>query len=460
MIAELLLGTVLASAAGGVHYLVVVQRREKEARERERQSLRARFRESLVQRLRSRGASRDFRFSEYVAQCDIPRHDADRVADDLYLQLCRKEVASGVIAESARKKLMAMARFLELDECRAGRLEDEAKREAYRAAVSGALADGVVTGAEAIELESLRVTLGIDAELASASAGDLSRDAYLSLLRRVADSGQVTAQVRSDLDRLKRGLALGDDDARRAVQGEALALYRRLFTFVVQDGVVTPEEESALDWLQREAGLFDSDVRVFKQKIADMRRYVEYREGRLPVLNTRLILHSGELCHWQGECDFRYHTPSGQERWASGTLLITSKNLMFKSPSKTFSVSPSKILDIRRASRGVALDSSVRNGSGFYGVGDPEGLEAVLTGLVRKHKYLAVEGYSSTRSRHIPNEVKAEVWARDGGRCVHCDAQEYLEFDHIIPHAKGGANTVGNIQLLCRRCNLGKKDRI
>jgi 5-methylcytosine-specific restriction endonuclease McrA len=35
-----------------------------------------------------------------------------------------------------------------------------------------------------------------------------------------------------------------------------------------------------------------------------------------------------------------------------------------------------------------------------------------------------------------------------------------LEFDHVIPHAKGGSNTDNNIQLLCRGCNLKKSDRI
>jgi 5-methylcytosine-specific restriction endonuclease McrA len=58
----------------------------------------------------------------------------------------------------------------------------------------------------------------------------------------------------------------------------------------------------------------------------------------------------------------------------------------------------------------------------------------------------------------IPKEVQREVWRRDGGKCVVCGSQEKLEFDHIIPVARGGANTARNIQLLCEKCNRAKSD--
>jgi hypothetical protein len=60
----------------------------------------------------------------------------------------------------------------------------------------------------------------------------------------------------------------------------------------------------------------------------------------------------------------------------------------------------------------------------------------------------------------IPEAVRHEVWRRDQGRCVKCATQENLEFDHIIPHSKGGADTARNIQLLCERCNRTKSDSI
>jgi len=89
---------------------------------------------------------------------------------------------------------------------------------------------------------------------------------------------------------------------------------------------------------------------------------------------------------------------------------------------------------------------------------------------VFKFKLTAVEGeedfsvpvpsHPKTR-RVIPTNVKLEVWKRDGGKCVICGATTDLHFDHIIPFSKGGSSTTGdNIQLLCGKHNLEKRDRI
>ena len=67
---------------------------------------------------------------------------------------------------------------------------------------------------------------------------------------------------------------------------------------------------------------------------------------------------------------------------------------------------------------------------------------------------------TESRSRNISQEVRDKVWNRDGGKCVDCGSNENLEFDHIIPHSKGGANTYRNIQLLCEKCNRSKSDNI
>jgi hypothetical protein len=318
----------------------------------------------------------------------------------------------------------------------------------------------VITGAEAAELASLRRSLGIAPEDAVDVSGELSREAYVAAVRRVVDGGAITPSAKQDLSRLKTALLIRDQAAQDYIGDESAKLYRRLFAFVAQDGEVTAEEEATLDWLQHEARVPDHEVREAKKRIQDIRRFAGYRAGRLPVVQTSLILESGDVCHWHGDCEYHYKTPSQQPKVAPGTLILTGKKIILNSHVKSMTFSPSRVLDIRRHSGGVALDVEGRNGTGLYRLGDPDEFEAVLTGLVRKHKYLAVESSSTAASRHIPRAVKTEVWSRDKGQCVNCGAAEYLEYDHIIPHSKGGASTVDNVQLLCRRCNLEKLDRI
>jgi hypothetical protein len=71
------------------------------------------------------------------------------------------------------------------------------------------------------------------------------------------------------------------------------------------------------------------------------------------------------------------------------------------------------------------------------------------------------ESIDLNHTRLIPSKVKVEVWKRDKGMCVNCGAKDNLHFDHIIPFSKGGSSrSARNIQLLCERHNLEKRDKI
>jgi 5-methylcytosine-specific restriction endonuclease McrA len=54
-------------------------------------------------------------------------------------------------------------------------------------------------------------------------------------------------------------------------------------------------------------------------------------------------------------------------------------------------------------------------------------------------------------SRYIPKEVKTAVWKRDQGKCTHpgCNSNFGLQYEHIIPFAKGGKTSFENLRLLC-----------
>lgn len=63
-----------------------------------------------------------------------------------------------------------------------------------------------------------------------------------------------------------------------------------------------------------------------------------------------------------------------------------------------------------------------------------------------------------------------DVYKKDNGICQGChqlltfgddrNDDMYPSIDHIIPVAKGGNHSWDNVQLMCRRCNYLKKDKI
>ena len=68
---------------------------------------------------------------------------------------------------------------------------------------------------------------------------------------------------------------------------------------------------------------------------------------------------------------------------------------------------------------------------------------------------------SIDHDRVIPAAVKIEVWKRDKGSCIRCGSKNNLHFDHVIPYSLGGSSKdAKNIQILCSRHNLEKRDRI
>ncbi len=67
------------------------------------------------------------------------------------------------------------------------------------------------------------------------------------------------------------------------------------------------------------------------------------------------------------------------------------------------------------------------------------------------------------RGRYIPFELKMRVVRRDNYTCQQCGKHlkdNEVEFDHIIPVAKGGSTEEHNIRLTCYDCNREKTDKI
>jgi len=98
----------------------------------------------------------------------------------------------------------------------------------------------------------------------------------------------------------------------------------------------------------------------------------------------------------------------------------------------------------------------------------------LLLAQLEKRKYAASNqprqrppAQTSARSRHIPAQVKRAVWLRDRGQCTfenetgdRCPARKFLEFDHVVPVARGGKATVEGIRLRCRAHNQFEAEKV
>ena len=86
-------------------------------------------------------------------------------------------------------------------------------------------------------------------------------------------------------------------------------------------------------------------------------------------------------------------------------------------------------------------------------------LQKRMTASAEERDLVRAEDEAENPAR-IPERVRTYVWRRDMGRCAVCGATEELEFDHIIPRSKGGASTVGNVQVICSKCNEKKSAQV
>ncbi len=249
------------------------------------------------------------------------------------------------------------------------------------------------------------------------------------------------------------------DEALAYVRGDAMNLLERTLAFASADGIITEDEEQAIVRVQADLAIPQALAQPVLDRLAYLKELTAIRQGHVPTIQPSIRLDSHEICHL--ETDATYHKVLTKSvSCLDGRLVATNKKLRFLSPTGGTEMGWKQIMRIDRQSGSVYLELSRKAGNGRYDVADPMRVEAILDTLTRIAKRELVMTAPANTSRHIPQHVKAAVWQRDQERCVQCGAHDYLEFDHIIPHSKGGANTVDNVQLLCRRCNLEKSDRM
>lgn len=85
-------------------------------------------------------------------------------------------------------------------------------------------------------------------------------------------------------------------------------------------------------------------------------------------------------------------------------------------------------------------------------------MEAMLLPVRYKDIFATIK---RTKRDGVPAQMRFKILKRDNYRCRTCGAtaaQTKLHIDHIIPISRGGITEERNLQTLCEKCNLGKRD--
>jgi hypothetical protein len=92
-----------------------------------------------------------------------------------------------------------------------------------------------------------------------------------------------------------------------------------------------------------------------------------------------------------------------------------------------------------------------------------------LGGEVKRQLDEAFDSYGFPKEIKVPSKSRKrspmsrrkiiDVMLKSDGKCVNCGSRSELQIDHIIPHSRGGSDKIENLQMLCKPCNLDKRDK-
>lgn len=391
-----------------------------------------------------------------------------RVATKTYYErLLQRFWSQGVPDAGKQSTLMFVEERLRLDARDAKKMREDVVVAAFGSKLGLFLADGTLSEQEIASLteissfQGMTVQQFVQQHLLNEGVGLLR-----GVFAEAAATGYLDEQTWNNLRESALRLGIPEAKLKAASRKIAKSFAEHVLADTKSDGLLSPKEEAYLHWL---ASTFEFDKAFLSYMQEEIRAFKERSLLATGNINTIPIpagvnLKSGELLYFCQPCRMQMtkalkHGERVDDH--KGQLMMTDSRLLFESASKSVQVLYSSIVTWRASSEVIRLSATNKPEYRFYFARNPNSLlEEKLSTVIRLHSQQLTRKVEGTIDRHIPRDVRQRVWQTYGGMCVECGATEYLEFDHIVPVARGGSNAEQNIQLLCRKCNLTKSDKI
>lgn len=411
-------------------------------------------------------AKEKFQLSRDIPLAKYPATDIEAVQREVIMSILARAKSPGLLSPGERKTLDWLFRSLEAPEAVRRDCLIEFIALPFEKRFYGALSKERLDAKDLDALSEIAATVGTDAKTFIAwRFGQFALNwvvmQLLAQLRSEWLSFDRVGELRGDAERL----GVYWSQALAAVGDDAVSFTERVLADAKYDGVITWEEESVLVRLLDEFQLPAMTRMHVRQTVDTVKRHHSLRLGQLPSVPSPpgIAFRAGEIVHYVGRATLRTtkQRPSGPElKDRYGTLVLTDNRAMFVGDAGA------KVFILRQivqyATNRGWMQLTMSQQSPYVLIAHDEPIECglIFESALRMVNQTLVREATTHNPRHIPRDVRQRVFQRYGGRCADCGAKDYLEFDHIVPVAKGGGNSDQNVQLLCRGCNSKKSDRI
>lgn len=407
-----------------------------------------------------------FDFSKAATQLGIDAGDRPVVAERLYRRFLERAWKDQQITEREKELLAWIAGTLGLSDRNTSALNLEYATSVFRRVLGQATSDGHVDSAEAARLHAIASSCG-------QTVGSLVERFFQaegeSLLRNIfsnyAADGQIDRDEWTSFSLTVERLGINRRQMLEAIEGPAHQLVEHTLADARVDDEISEREEKVIEWLLENVIGDRAFMKYVREEVAETKEMQALRKGILPSVPAPVgvALRAGEIAHWVGPAEFlrKRELASGTRiDQVDGEAIITDTRMIFNAEEKSLELNHRKVLAHLPFGEQIEIRSGGK-GSGRYVFNDGgERAVAIWQVAIGRANQTIVASDEKESRRRIPRDVRQRVWQRYGGRCAECRADTYLEFDHIIPVAKGGGNSDTNVQLLCRKCNLTKRDHI
>ena len=417
----------------------------------------------------SRGLKKEqkaFSIDRFRAQHDPNPRELYDAVQIVYRRLLERVWSDEVMTENENIQLLWVQKCLDLSNSEAMSLRREVAIEQFRNALAQAMDDGCLSPDEEVRLAHIAESVGETSRVLARRFFKKEGEGFLrGVFYASIEDGCLSNDDWQSLVSTSHRLGIGKVELLQAIARPALEFVEHVLADAKAEGSITKDHESRIVWLMSTLEIDPKFVSYALEELRVLRCMVEIAEGRLPSLMKPdgMEFRSGEIVHAikGAKLIVIRQLRSGEYRDVHvGRLVIMDSRMVFQSQTIAQAINYRKIIAHRGGVDWFEFQVEQKPMWGVHLESPDAVLYPILSKAIAFSNQTALRKDGDERTRHIPRDVRQRVWTEYGGKCAECGANDYLEYDHVIPVARGGSNSDANVQLLCRRCNLKKSDHI